>query len=195
MRKCFFAGVVFMVIAIVFIIGLIFIQPNRLGLVPSPTASTSFDAQLGAIDSSVMKGLSISNRSFAICLNSIGHNDCFSQPRRSVSKQQSSPSMPSSLLILGWNSLKYHRPCRIVGTTALGASVLTMGTLGIHEAGWYAGLNSLGVHADIAVASGIMTQVATLTLSLVLACALYCWKPRDVATSSYDARRAKIRAQ
>ena len=32
--------------------------------------------------------------------------------------------------------------------------VLTMGTLGIRvEAGWYAGLNSLGVHADIAVAS------------------------------------------
>ena len=178
-----FEGVVFIVIAIVFLIGLIFIQPNRLGLFLANSfdiigrttwGNRLFDDKMPVNFQSQLRNLPELNWTQRLLLTA-----------SSVGVQGTIIALYAVIVA----DLGMELP---LNTTVLAVSsaqllsvlpVLTMGTLGIHEAGWYAGLNSLGVHADIAVASGIMTQVATLTLSLVLACALYCWKPQGAAPS------------
>lgn len=179
-----FTGFVFMVIAIVFIIGLIFIQPNRLGLFIADCLDairrTTWGNRLLGHERSVdfqsqLRNLPELNSTqrLLLTISSVGVQATIIA-LYAVIVADLGMELPLNVTVLAVSSAQLLSVL----------PVLTMGTLGIHEAGWYAGLNSLGVHADTAVASGIMTQVATLALSLVLACTLYCWKPQGAAPSA-----------
>ena len=179
-----FAGVVFIGIAIVVLIGLIFIQPNRLGLFIANCLDiirrTTWGNPLLAHETSVHFQSQLRN------LPELNWTQRLLLTASSVGVQATIIALYAVIIADLGMELPLNVTILAVSSAQLVSvlPVLTMGTLGIHEAGWYAGLNSLGVHADIAVASGIMTQVATLTLSLVLACALYCWKPQGTSPSA-----------
>ena len=66
--------------------------------------------------------------------------------------------------------------------------VLTIGSVGLHEAGWVGGFVLAGMATDAAISSGILTQCATLVLGLIYGGLAYVLigrrKPTDSALST-----------
>ena len=71
-------------------------------------------------------------------------------------------------------------PVLLVGVAAsqLASSLpmLTIGSIGLHELGWVGGFTFGGVALDIAVTSGVLSQVVTLFIGVLFAGLLYRWR-------------------